>query len=50
MAPYFVINLCDILCELPEPHGVRGTFVRETLALQAGTVCQETVAKYDILL
>jgi hypothetical protein len=24
MAPYFVISLCDILCELPEPHGVRG--------------------------
>jgi hypothetical protein len=25
-------------------------FVRETLALQAGTICQETVAKHDILL
>jgi hypothetical protein len=24
MAPYFVIILCDILCELSEPHGVRG--------------------------
>jgi hypothetical protein len=21
MAAYFVIILCDILCELPEPHG-----------------------------
>jgi hypothetical protein len=21
MTPYFVISLCDILCELPEPHG-----------------------------
>jgi hypothetical protein len=28
----------------------RGRFVRETSALQAGTVCWETVAKYDILL
>jgi hypothetical protein len=27
-----------------------GTFVRETLALQAGTVSWETVAKHDILL
>jgi hypothetical protein len=24
MAPYFVISLCDILCELPELHGARG--------------------------
>jgi hypothetical protein len=24
MAPYFVIRLCDILCELPEPHGAGG--------------------------
>jgi hypothetical protein len=24
MAPIFVISLCDILCELPEPHGARG--------------------------
>jgi hypothetical protein len=24
MAPYFVISLCVILCELPEPHGARG--------------------------
>jgi energy-converting hydrogenase Eha subunit B len=24
MAPFFVISLCDILYELPEPHGVRG--------------------------
>jgi uncharacterized membrane protein YGL010W len=27
-----------------------GMFVQETLALQAGTVCRETVAKHDILL
>jgi hypothetical protein len=24
MSPYFVIILCDILYELPEPHGARG--------------------------
>jgi hypothetical protein len=24
MAQYFVISLCDVLCELPEPHGARG--------------------------
>jgi hypothetical protein len=24
MAPYFVISLYDILCELLEPHGPRG--------------------------
>jgi hypothetical protein len=24
MAPYFVIVLYDILCELPGPHGARG--------------------------
>jgi hypothetical protein len=23
MAPDFVIILCDLLCELPEPHGAR---------------------------
>jgi hypothetical protein len=24
MAPIFVISLCDILCELPEPRGAKG--------------------------
>jgi hypothetical protein len=24
MATYFVISLCDIHCELPEPHGAGG--------------------------
>jgi hypothetical protein len=24
MTPNFVISLCDILCELAEPHGARG--------------------------
>jgi hypothetical protein len=23
MTPIFVVSLCDILCELPEPHGAR---------------------------
>jgi hypothetical protein len=23
MAPFFVISLCDILCELLEPHGAK---------------------------
>jgi hypothetical protein len=27
MAPIFVISLCDILCELPEPHGAKGATV-----------------------
>jgi hypothetical protein len=24
MTPISVISLCDILCELPEPHGAKG--------------------------
>jgi hypothetical protein len=39
---YFVNCLNHIVQE--------GTFVRETLALQAGTVCWETVGKHDLLL
>jgi hypothetical protein len=27
MAPIFVISLCDILCEMPEPHGAKGATV-----------------------
>jgi hypothetical protein len=27
MAPIFVISLCDILCELPKPHGAKGATV-----------------------
>jgi hypothetical protein len=51
MAPIFVISLCDIFFELLEPHGAKGvTFLWETSALQAETVCQETIAKHDILL
>jgi hypothetical protein len=43
MAPYFVISLCDILCELPEPHGARGamTFFVNCLnhMVQEGPLC-----------
>jgi hypothetical protein len=43
---YFVTYFVNCL-----NHKVQqGTFVQETLALQAGTICWETVAKYDILL
>jgi hypothetical protein len=27
MAVYFVISLCDLLCELLEPHGARGAIL-----------------------
>jgi hypothetical protein len=36
MAPYFVISLCDILCELPEPHGVRGDIYAGNLSTASG--------------
>jgi hypothetical protein len=39
MAPYFVISLCEIFYELPEPHYARGNVCAETLALQVGTIC-----------
>jgi hypothetical protein len=29
-------HTCGILCEMPEPHGARGAFAGECLALQAG--------------
>jgi hypothetical protein len=32
MAPYFVIILCDILCELPKPHGARGNVCARDLS------------------
>jgi hypothetical protein len=34
MTSYF----CDILYEMPFPHGARGAFDGESLALQAGTL------------
>jgi hypothetical protein len=27
MAPIYVTHLCDILCELPKPHGAKGATV-----------------------
>jgi hypothetical protein len=42
----FVIYFVNYLNHMVQ----EGTFVWETLALQAGTICRETVAKYDILL
>jgi hypothetical protein len=43
-------NTCDILCDLPKPHGARGSFARKSLALQAEPFAGESVAKHDILL
>jgi hypothetical protein len=36
MAPYFVITLCDILCELSEPHGATGDVCAENLSTASG--------------
>jgi hypothetical protein len=36
MAPYFVISLCDILCELPEPHGAIGDICAGNLSTSSG--------------
>jgi hypothetical protein len=36
MAPYFVIGLCDILCELLEPHGARGDVCPGNLSTTSG--------------
>jgi hypothetical protein len=36
MAPIYVISLCDILRELPEPHGAQGATVWEISTLEAG--------------
>jgi hypothetical protein len=46
MAPYFVIYFVNCLNHMVQ----EGTFVRETLALQAEMFVQETIAKHDILL
>jgi hypothetical protein len=39
------IILCDILCDLPEPHGARGDVCAGNPALQAGTVCSGNRSK-----
>jgi hypothetical protein len=36
MAPNFVISLCDILYELPEPHGARGDVCVGNLSTTSG--------------
>jgi hypothetical protein len=50
MAPYFVISLCDILCELSEPHGARGDVCAGNLSTASRTVYRETIAKHNILM
>jgi hypothetical protein len=51
MAPVCVTCLCDLLCELPEPHGAKGVIVcGKPQHCKWGHCVQETVAKYDILL
>jgi hypothetical protein len=50
MAPVFLTNLCDILCELPKPHGAKGAICAGKLSTASGAMCRETVAKHDILL
>jgi hypothetical protein len=36
MASYFVISLCDILCELPEPHDASGDVCSGNLSTASG--------------
>jgi hypothetical protein len=48
MTPYFVISLCDILCELPEPHGARGNICVGNLSPAGGDRLSKTIAKHDI--
>jgi hypothetical protein len=36
MSPYFVIILCDILSELPRPHGARGDVCAGNLSTASG--------------
>jgi hypothetical protein len=51
MTPVCVTRLCDILCELPEPHGAKGATVCGKLQhCKWGHSVRETVAKHDILL
>jgi hypothetical protein len=50
MTPVCVTSLCDILCELTEPHGAKGSLCVGNLSTASGAVCRETVAKNDIFL
>jgi hypothetical protein len=45
-----VIILCDILCDLPEPHGARGDICAGSLSTVSGDRLFVTIAKHDILL
>jgi hypothetical protein len=36
------VTLYDILCEMPKPHGARGAFAGESLALQAGPLMENS--------
>jgi hypothetical protein len=36
MSPYFVISLCDIFCELLEPHGAKGDVCVGNLSTASG--------------
>jgi hypothetical protein len=48
MAPVFVTRLCDILYELPEPHGLKGaTLCGKPQHYKWGHFVWESVAKYD---
>jgi hypothetical protein len=51
MSPIYVTRLCDILCELSEPHGAKGaTLCGKPQHCKRGHCVWETVAKHDILL
>jgi hypothetical protein len=45
MAAYFVISLCDILCELREPHGARGDVCAGNLTTASGDRMSENHSK-----
>jgi hypothetical protein len=47
----FVTRLCDILCELAEPHGTKGvTLCGKRQHCKRGHFVWESLAKHDILL
>jgi hypothetical protein len=51
MAHVCVTHLCDILCELPEPHGAKGaTMCGKSQYCKQGHYVWEIVAKLDILM
>jgi hypothetical protein len=51
MTPVCVTHPCDIMCELPEPHGAKGASVYgKPQHFKRGHYVRETVVKHDILL